>query len=133
MKRIALVLAVFVSLMLPSTPCFAEWFKVTESVTGVTTYIDTKIRKHDGHIYYWFLEDHLKTQNCSICEGSAKTYYEADCGKFKYRWLKYLTYEQPMGEGRPSYRSHNDKLEWQYPVPDTPKAVLLEAACDRAK
>ena len=128
MKWIAL--AVFVSLMIPSKPSFAEWFKVTESVIGDTAYIDTKIRKHDGHIYYWHLIDYLKPFKTGTL--SVKIYNEADCGKFRDRQLQYIFYAQPMGEGNGDSHKPEDQ-SWIYPSPGTVGAIALEAACKMAK
>jgi hypothetical protein len=129
MKRIALALAVFVSLMIPSKPSFAEWFKVVHG-GGYTTYIDTKIRKHDGHIYYWHLSDYLKPNKYG--DLSVKTYNEADCGKFRGRRLQYIFYAQPMGEGNGDSHKPEDQ-SWIYPSPGTVGAIALEAACKMAK
>jgi hypothetical protein len=129
MKWIAL--AVFVSLMIPSKPSFAEWFKVVaKSADGHTTYIDTKIRKHDGHIYYWHLIDYLKPFKTGTL--SVKIYNEADCGKFRDRQLQYIFYAQPMGEGNGDSQKPEDQ-SWIYPSPGTVGAIALEAACKMAK
>ena len=126
MKRIALALAVFVYLMIPSKPSFAEWVKVAEDADGDTFYIDSKIRKHDGHIYFWHLSDYLKP----IGQGflSVKIYNEADCGKFRDRQLQYIFYAQPMGEGNGDSHKPEDQ-SWIYPSPGTVGAAILKAAC----
>ena len=59
MKRSVLALTLLVSFLFP-TIGFAEWVKVSETDRGDTYYINTKIRKHDGHIYFWRLADYLK-------------------------------------------------------------------------
>jgi hypothetical protein len=111
--------------MIPSKASFAEWFKVAESVDGDTFYIDTKIRKHDGHIYYWDLSDYLKPSKNGVI--SAKTYYEADCGRFRSRQLQASYHPEPMGKGAPSSTGIDES--WYYPSPRTIGADILEAAC----
>jgi hypothetical protein len=130
MKRIALVLAVFVSLMLPSTPSFAEWMKAASS-EGNVFYVDTKIRKHDGHIYFWALQDYLKPDKKTDAL-SIKVYREADCGKFRIRSLQLSTHEQPMGRGSPSVSGPVTDNRWKYPPPGSVSEDVLEKACELA-
>ena len=59
MKRSVLALTLLVSFLFPTTGT-AEWVKVSESVHGNKFYIDSKIRKHGGFIYFWPLADYPK-------------------------------------------------------------------------
>ena len=130
MKRISLALAIFVSLMIPSKPSFAEWMRAASS-KGNVFYVDTKIRKHDGHIYFWELADYLKPSKTGVL--SSKTYSEADCEKFRRRRLQDSYHTEPMGRGSSKWGGG--------PVPDDPWSTpslgsvsegVLEKACELA-
>jgi hypothetical protein len=128
MKRIALALAIFVSLMLPATS-HAEWIEVVKTKGGHTFYIDTKIRKHGGHIYYWELINYLKPTKYG--DLSSKNYIEGDCGTFRYRNLQASYHTQPMGRGAPSSGGSLDN-PWEYLAPGSVGAATLEKACKMA-
>ena len=50
--------------MLLSAPSYAKWTKVGENVYGSTFYVDfERIRKGDGYVYFWGLNDYLGVQN----------------------------------------------------------------------
>ena len=51
MKILTLLTVLVLSLL--SSPVFAGWTKVEESVTGSTFYVDfDRIKKHDGYVYW---------------------------------------------------------------------------------
>ena len=59
MKKLTLLTVLVLSLL--STPVFADWTEVSQSVNGDTFYVDfERIRKHGGYIYWWELHDLLK-------------------------------------------------------------------------
>jgi hypothetical protein len=128
MKQIALALTVFLSLMTPSTS-HAGWVKVTEGVRGDIYYIDTKIRKHDGLIYYWRLDDYLKPDKTGVL--SAKVYYEGDCRKFRHRRLQDSYHTQPMGRGSSKYGA-GAVLDDPWGTPFPGSVGVLEKACEMA-
>ena len=130
MKRIALFLAVFVSLMIPSKPSFAEWIEIGTAGER-TIYIDTKIRKHGGHIFYWELIDFLRPNKQGTL--SQKIYREADCGKFKSRRLQASFHTEPMGRGPYQFGGGSVPDDpWNYPSPGSVGAGILEDACKMA-
>ena len=60
MKKLltAIVTAGIVAL---STPVFAEWTKVGESVNGDTWYIDyDTVKENNGYVFYWGMDDYLR-------------------------------------------------------------------------
>jgi hypothetical protein len=129
MRQSVLALAVFVFLMIPATS-HAEWVKVGSS-GGNTYYVDSKIRKHGGLIYYWELIDYPKPNKHGDLSG--KTYIEADCGKFRFRYLQFFAHTQPMGRGAPSGGSGPVKDDpWRYPSPGKPGAGVQKIVCDMA-
>ena len=94
-----------------SSPSYAEWTKVTESVKGTTFYVDfERIRKHDGYVYYWELGDYLKPNEFG--DLSAKVYREVDCKLFRFKVLGDSYYTEPMGRGTPSASSNVADKEW---------------------
>ena len=134
MRQSVLALAVFVSLMIPAKPSFAEWIEIVGNIEGTTFYIDTKIRNHDGYIYYWELVDRLKPHK-KWGYLSYKNYNEADCVRFKYRELLQSFHNQPMGRGEPSSGSGpimESIWGWRQPS-GSPFEDILEKACDMAK
>ena len=129
MKRVALALAVFVSLMLPSTS-HAEWWKVGENTSGRAFYIDTKIRQHNGLIYFWELMDYIKPDKHG--DLSAKVYSEADCEKFRRRMLQDSYHTEPMGRGSSSAGGPVPDDPWRTPFPRSIAETVLETACKMA-
>ena len=85
MKKITLIFALLFMPMLSSTS-FAEWTKVTQSVSGDTIYVDfERIRKVDGFVYYWDLVDNSKPTKNGIL--SSKAYNQGDCKLFRFQNL----------------------------------------------
>lgn len=130
MKRLAFAFVLLASLMIPSTS-HAEWVKIAENVNGDSYYIDRKIRRHGGHIYYWQLTDNLKPRMMGSL--SAKFYVEADCKKFGRLQLQALYHTQQMGKGKPLEGIGPVDEPWEYPAPVTAGEDVLEAACEMAK
>lgn len=138
MRQFVLALSLLISVLIP-TASHAEWVKVGKNYTlpiveEATIYIDTKVRKDDGHIYFWQLVNALKpNENGDL---STKSYHEADCGKFRRRVLQFSYHPQPMGRG-PSSISQSVPIDdypgWDYPAPGSGPAAVLEAACKMAK
>jgi hypothetical protein len=130
MKRLALALTVFVSLMIPSKPSFAEWIELGTQGER-TLYIDTKIRKHGGHIYFWYLGDYLKPNDQGTL--SAKIYNEGDCGKFRVRRLQASYHTEPMGNGPSQWAVDSVPDDpWLYPPPGSIREAILELPCELA-
>jgi hypothetical protein len=116
-----------------SSTSFAEWKKVGEHKGGViiyTFYVDfERIRKHDGHVYFWKLNDYLKP----IWKvWSEKTYYQGDCKLFRYKNLGYSNHEEPMGGGTTSITFSQD-ISWIVPSPNSSHEAVLKAVCDYVK
>ena len=60
MKTLTILLTLTFTVMF-SSPSFADWKKVSESVDGDTFYVDfERIRKHGGYVYWWYLTDYMK-------------------------------------------------------------------------
>jgi hypothetical protein len=61
MKTLLLIFTLLFSTVMFSSTSFAGWTKVSQNVRGDTFYVDfERIRKHDGFVYFWSLNDYLK-------------------------------------------------------------------------
>ena len=130
MRRLTLLTVLFLSLF--STPVFAEWTKVGESVNDDTFYVDfERIKKHGGYVYWWDLIDYLKPFSTGTL--SVKDYNQGDCKLFRYKRLSYSHHKQPMGRGTPSTSSNKPDKEWDYPPPNTVIEIILKSVCKYAK
>ena len=115
MKNLLTIFTLLFTVMIPSTS-FAEWTRVGDTGIGDTFYVDfEKIKKNDGYVYYWQMNDYLKPDTFNII--SSKTLKEVDCNlPVKSRKI-YATYHtQPMGNGEPNTVSPT-KRDWRYPPP----------------
>jgi hypothetical protein len=111
-------------------PLFAEWVETNKSVDGDTYYIDLdRIRKHDGYVYYWVLEDLLKPTQYGDLSG--KVYMQGDCKLFRYKILSSTYYTQPMARGTYSATGNNPEKEWTYIAPNSVAEVPIKIACSR--
>ena len=131
MNKFKIIAAALASTVALASPVFAGWTKVTEGVSGDTSYIDfDTIKENDGYVYYWDLADLLKPD--SDGDLSYKALNEVDCDiPRKYRYLSYVFYKQPMASGSVS-SSSNNASEWIYPSPNSMAEFLTNKACDYA-
>ena len=87
MKKLLLIFTLLFSTVMFSSPSFAKWMKVGESVDINTFYVDfERIRKHDGYVYYWMLVNLLKPQSGDL---SIKYYRQVDCQLFRFKTLSF--------------------------------------------
>ena len=129
MKKLLLIFALLFSTAMSSSPVRAEWTQVSENEDGNTFYVDfERIRKHDGYVYWWELQDYLTP----TVDGdmSAASYKQGDCESFKYKALSYLFYKLPMG------KEHGDSVnpkvqDWKYPPPTSTAEIILKLVCSR--
>jgi hypothetical protein len=131
MKRILapILLALTFSVMF-SSPSFADWKRVISSVDGNTFYVDfERIRKVDGFVYFWDLQDYPKPNSLGYL--SFKGYTQGDCKLFRSRFLSGSFHEKPMGGGmRNPYKV---RAKWRYPPPDSVSETILKSVCAYAK
>jgi len=131
MKTLSILLTLTFSVMF-SSPSFADWKKVSETVDGDTFYVDfERIRKHGGYVYFWYLTDYLKPSEYG--DLSAKVYKQGDCKLFRFKYLSDSYHTQPMGKGTPSASSNKPDKEWEYPSPDSSSETILNSVCAYAK
>jgi hypothetical protein len=128
MKSLLLITTLVFSTLMFSSPSYAEWEKVTESVDGNTFYVDFgRIRKHDGFVYYWRLRDYLKPNKWG--DLSSKVYEQVDCKLLRFKDLSYSSHKEPMGGGTGDPYTPPDK--WNYPPPNSSIEVILKSVCSR--
>ena len=130
-KKITLGITLFFSTLMFASPAYADWVKVGENVKGNTFYVDfDRIRKNGGYVYYWDLADYLEPLESGML--STKGYYKGDCEMFRYKYLSFSYYKQPMGEGSGDTDSTPD-TEWRYPSPNSIREYILKGVCRTAE
>ena len=128
MKSLTIFLALTFSVMFSSSS-YAEWTKVSENVSGDTFYVDfERIRKVDGYVYYWVLNDYLKPNKFGTL--SSKVYKQGDCKLFRYKTLSFSYHKEPMGGGTGD-TSNDPDTEWTYPSPNSIGETVLKQVCNR--
>ncbi len=114
--------------MMFSSTSFAGWTKVSENVIGTNYYVDfERMRKHDGFVYYWRLDDYLKPSKYGIL--SAKVYNQGDCKLFRFMSLSFSHHKEPMGGGTGDVNTQ--KQDWVYPSPNSSNEIILKSVCSR--
>ena len=127
MKKLFTLTVILYSLMF-STVSFGEWTEVGENLEGNTLYIDfERIRTHNDYRYVWTLLDNLEPTEFGIL--STKVYRQVDCKESKTKYLQYVFYKQPMGEG--SGESVTGNGDWIYPPPYGEDALLISGLCKK--
>jgi hypothetical protein len=117
--------------MIISSVANAGWTTIGKGVSGDTYYVDfERIKKHSGRVYYWTLADYLEPNKSG--EFSDKGYVEAECERFRYRYLSATGYKAPMGEGQVSttFVKGIPQKHWNYPSTDSMDGILLKAVCN---
>lgn len=126
MKNLILVPVVLIILLFSSASS-AEWTRLDISVSGGVFYVDfDRIRKRDGHVYYWNMLDDMKGQYNSVI-----SYTQGDCQTFRSRTLQATGYSQNMGRG--TVTNDPSKYNWKYPNPNTADEGILKSVCEYAK
>ena len=113
-----------------SSNSFAEWEKLKKnSVDGDTFYVDfERIRKHDGYVYYWVLEDLIKPDKDG--DLSYRNYFQGDCKLFRTKLLSGSYHKGAMGKGT-GWTSNPKNPEWEFPTPNSIMEDILKLVCSR--
>jgi hypothetical protein len=128
MKSLTLFIALTFSVMFSSSS-YAEWTNVFENPLG-GLYLDIdRIKVRGDTVYYWFLFDNLKPQPYTNV-WSAKFYIQGDCKLFRFKRLRIITYEEPMGGGTGDTINGPDK-DWTDPSPKSGDETALRLVCNR--
>ena len=129
MKKLTLIFTLLFSTMMFSSSSYAGWTKIGENVKG-TFYVDIeRIRKVDGYVYWWILNDYLKPDKWGNL--SAKIYHQGDCKLFRNKTLSVSAHKEPMGGGTSEKLTPPEK--WNYPSPNSSGELNLKIVCAYAK
>jgi hypothetical protein len=126
MKTLLTIFTLVFTLMFSSTS-FAEWTEMGKNENGTTFYVDfERIRKHDGYVYFWHLDDWLRPNEYGTF--SYSIYNQGDCEIFRFKSLSAIFHKQPMGRDvGETYSPENP--EWEYPRPGSANEAILQAVC----
>jgi len=126
MKTIILLLTTLIfSLTMFASTSFAEWTETSKNVNGDTFYLDSdRIRKVDGYVYFWELQDWLKPYKGIL---SAKIHRQGDCKLSRFKPLSFSYHKEPMGGGTGKVITSPDK--WFYPSPNSSGETVLKKVC----
>ena len=128
MKQL-LIITIFLSSMMMSSVAYSKWTEVAKNVDGDTYYVDfERIKKHDGKVYYWILNDYLKPTKYGAI--SSKIYTEAECGRFRVRLLNVTFYKGPLASGTINSSDNTPAKDWGYPKHDSSSEDILKAVCN---
>ena len=130
MKKITILLVIIFSFLF-STTSWGDWNYLTENVSGDKFYYDKdRIRKSGKYLYFWDLIDFLKPTEYG---NLSYTYYiQLDCSIFRYKNLKYQTYNKSMGEGNitTDMTPKGKHGEWKYPTLNSSTEYMFEKICE---
>jgi hypothetical protein len=130
MKKLLLTFTLLFSILMFSTPSYAEWTKVSKNDIGNIYYVDfERIRKNDGYVYFWKLSDYIKPNKFGSL--SSKIYMQVDCKLFRFKFLSDSYYKGPMGTGDANGGSNKPDKEWKYPHPNSSSESILKAVCNQ--
>ena len=102
-------------------------FKPEGTSYGLLIFEVTKIPLGLIFVYWWDLTDYLKqTQYGHL---SAKLHRQGDCKTFRYKFLRFYFYKEPMGGGVGQVEEPEEK-DWQYPHPNSAQSVILKSVCN---
>ena len=127
MKKITILLVIIFTFLF-STTSWGDWNYVTVSVSGSKFYYDKdRIRKSGKFIYFWRLTDYLKPSPYGNL--STTIYVELDCSIFRWKGLKYRSYNKSMGKGNPT-NDFTPPDECEYPKPKSVEEFLYNKICE---
>ena len=108
---------------------FADWTLMSTNKKGNNFYVDfEKIKKYDGYVYYWILDDLLIPDKDG--DLSYLLYHQGDCKLFRYKTLSEEYYKQQKGRGDGVTNAPKNQ-EWTYPIPKSSLEIILKSICSR--
>ena len=130
MKKLVAIFTLLFSTTTFISPAYAEWSSVAYNIEGDHYHIDfSRIRKHDGNIYYWELLDLLKPSRHGFL--SALTYKQGNCSKFGFKILSEQYFKTAMATGVADLTYSTPEENWRYPTPGSVNELVLTEICDR--
>ena len=127
--RQLLIITTFLSSMIMSSVAYAKWTEIGKNVGETIYFVDLeRSKKHSGKIYYWMIVDYLKHDASGTI--SHQSYYEAECGRFRYRNLSGMYYKDRMASGEVISSNNTPDKDWTYPPPNSVIESVLTAVCN---
>ena len=110
-----------------------NWKKVGKDVEGNSYYVDaSNIKKHNGLVYYWSLNDFLEPVTGPLGNINSVIYkFKTNCEEEKQTGLNGTFYSQLMGKGRILYEHSANEIE--YPKPNEVRYLVMKFACYYSK
>ena len=103
-----------------------NWKKVVEHSMG-DSYIDIdNIKKRNGLVYYWQLDDYLEPPDVRF--NSIISKFKVNCVEEKRTLMNETYYSQSMGKGRIVFEDSANKI--QYPKPQSIGYALMKSICN---
>ena len=130
MKKLIAIFTLVISTVIFSSPSYAEWTKVETDLLGNEWFVDfSRIREHNGDIYYWEVTNYLRPWPDGIL--SASNYKQANCSVFRFKHLVDQYFKTPMATGVPDIANSIGDEDWTYPKPNSMAETVLTEVCDR--
>ena len=127
MKKITLLLVIIFTFLFSNTS-WGEWSFSSENVNETKFYYDKdRVRKSGKSIYFWMLHDHKKSTRGEL---SSIIYTELDCSIFRFKGLKYQSFDKSMGEGE-IIVDMTPPDEWNYPKPNSTFEYMFKNICEK--
>ena len=106
---------------------YGEWKFHSSSMQGDTfhLHIDTII-KDENYVYFWYMKSYLIPDNFG--DFSSKVLVQGDCINNRLKYLTYVWYKEPMGNGL-GERSDQES-NWEFPASDSIGIDLLYDVCN---
>jgi len=103
-----------------------DWKFHNSSLKGERFYLHLdSIKKDDSYVYFWYMKSYLIPNKFG--DFSSKVFTQGDCENNRLKYLIYVWYKEPMGQGL-GERSDKES-EWEYPTSDSIGIDLLHEAC----
>jgi hypothetical protein len=127
MKRSILLTLVFFVIF--SSPSYADWTEVNETVDGSTVYVDfERIRKQDGYVYWWQLNNYKKISIHGHLSAGAN--FQGECKQYSFKVLSFSFHKEPMLGGAGKFQEPAKK-GWRESPPASVMEQTLKAVCSR--
>ena len=128
MKKITLLLVIIFTFLFSNTS-WGEWSLVTENVGGKSYYDKDRVRKSGKSLYFWMLLDLVKPIKGDL---SFTSYTQLDCSIFRYKTLRFQTYNKSMGRGimTTDKTPKGERGEWKYPLPESMFEIMFNKICE---
>ena len=122
------LLALVLSVVL-SSPSFADWTEVNETVDGSTVYVDfERIIKQDGYVYWWQLTNYKKISIHGHLSAGAN--FQGECKQYRFKSLSFSFHKEPMLEGAGKLLEP-EKKGWQESPPASVMEQTLKTVCSK--